>query len=406
MIRSQTFFTPSGARNPNSVCAPSRDLRFSSFIRMREVCARQRATTLLVGFLAFLLSSLAAAETLTGTVKNSTTGKPAAGDEVVLLSLRQGMEEAGRTKTDAGGNFSFKLDNQGPHLIRAVHDGVTYHRMAPPGTTSVAVEVYEVSTKVDAIEIFTDIMYLRPVKGELVVSREFGVQNSSNPPRTQMNQRDLEFYLPNGAHVVNASAMTENGLPLRSAPVREGGKNRYAFQFPLRPGLTRFEVTYLFPYKGITSIDPESAYPVKHFVVVFPKTMQFKAAPSSNFQSIQLPNQPESNVQMASDTPVGRSLAFSISGEGKLETDDQNATQAQGASEQNSAGIARSAQPSGLPGGGLGLPTDAPDPLQGYRWWILGGFSAVFLIGGIYVARRRRDASFSKQEFKSRAARE
>ena len=36
------------------------------------------------------LTSFAAGETLTGTVKNSTTGKPSAGDEIVLLKLGQG----------------------------------------------------------------------------------------------------------------------------------------------------------------------------------------------------------------------------------------------------------------------------------------------------------------------------
>lgn len=87
-----------------------------------------------------LFSSFAGAQTLTGTVTNGTTGKPAAGDEIVLLKLNQGMEEAGRTKTDSKGNFSFKLDDaQAPHLVRAVHQEVTYHHMAPPGTTSVEV---------------------------------------------------------------------------------------------------------------------------------------------------------------------------------------------------------------------------------------------------------------------------
>jgi hypothetical protein len=58
--------------------------------------------------LAFLLLTTgASAQTLTGTVKNATTGKPAAGDEVVLLNLGQGMEEAGRSKADSKGNFSF-----------------------------------------------------------------------------------------------------------------------------------------------------------------------------------------------------------------------------------------------------------------------------------------------------------
>jgi hypothetical protein len=41
----------------------------------------------------------------------------------------------------------------------------------------------------------------------------------------------------------------------------------------------------------------------------------------------------------------------------------------------------------------LGPPIDAPDPLQKYRWWILGGFAAVLLIGGVYVASRQQSAA-------------
>jgi len=106
--------------------------------RRRQVVVRK---PLLASVAILLLASLASAQTLTGTVKNSTTGKPSAGDDVVMFKLGQGMEESGRTKTDAKGQFSFKLDSQSPHLIRAIHQDVTYHRMAPPGTTSVAIEV-------------------------------------------------------------------------------------------------------------------------------------------------------------------------------------------------------------------------------------------------------------------------
>ena len=68
-----------------------------------------------------LLTSFASAATLAGTVKNGTTGKPSVGDDVVLLNLSQGMEEAARTKTDAKGNFSFNLADAGsPHLVRVV----------------------------------------------------------------------------------------------------------------------------------------------------------------------------------------------------------------------------------------------------------------------------------------------
>src|ERR1700761_5495198 len=163
--------------------------------------------TRLLFALFFLLGSVAHAQTLTGVVKNSTTGKPAAGDEVVLLKLGQGMEEAGRAKTDSKGEFSFKLDDaQSPHLVRAIHQDVTYHRMAPPGTTSVEVEVYDVAKKVEGVDVVADIMRVQASGSQLEVTREFGVQNSSKPPRTQMNEHNIEFYIPEGAQIVPDSA--------------------------------------------------------------------------------------------------------------------------------------------------------------------------------------------------------
>jgi hypothetical protein len=36
---------------------------------------------------------------------------------------------------------------------------------------------------------------------------------------------------------------------------------------------------------------------------------------------------------------------------------------------------------------------DAPDPLQKYRWQILGGFALVLVAGGVYVASRQQAAS-------------
>ena len=393
MNRSRRCFTLSGARNAKNAYTHSRALPLPIVTGRLAIRTRRALTLLLIGSTVFLLPVIAAAGTLTGTVKNSTTGKPGAGDQVVLFSLGQGMEEAGRTTADAQGNFSFKLNSEGTYLIRTIHDGVTYHSMMPTGKTSTAVEVYDVSKTVDGIEIFTDIMYLTPARGQLLVTREFGVRNNSNPPRTQLNPRNLEFYLPDGARLVSASAMAENGNPLRSAPSPESEKNRYSFFFPLRPGLTRFEITYLFPYKGGISIDPKSLYPLRHFVVVYPKTMQFTVVPGSNFQSIHFPDQPDSNVEMASDIPKGDSLAFRISGVGRAETGEPLGTQGNDEGTHNSDDRVRSAQPNRRPGGGLGLPIDAPDPLHEYRWWILGGLTFVFLIGGIYVGRRRPNAS-------------
>ena len=335
-----------------------------------------------------LLNSFALSQTLTGTVKNSTTGKPSAGDDVVLLSLAQGMEEAGRTKTDAKGNFSFKLDNaQSPHLVRAIHQGVTYHRMAPPGTTSVELEVYDAAKKIDGITVVADIMRVQAEQGQLEVMRAFAVQNTSKPPRTQMNERNLEFYVPEGAQILQGEAMTANGQPVNSAPVPvDDKKTRYAFLFPLRPGTTQFQVAYQLPYTGSADIDPRSIYPLQHFVAILPKGMQFSGAPGANYQPMSDPQQPDANVQVASGITMGQSVAFKISGEGTLQARQEGA----GAPGEGGSAEGGSAQSENRPGGGLGPPIDAPDPLHRYQLPILIGVTLVLAAGGVYTAFRQQ----------------
>jgi len=375
------------SKDPVSASIYNRLVReFSAQSIQRASNVSHRFVFLFVFAALLLLASLASAQTLTGTVKNSTTGKPAAGDDVILLSLGQGMEEAGRTKSDAKGNFSFKLDAPGPHLIRVIHQEVTYHRMAPPGTTSVEVEVYDVGKKIEGIQVVADIMRFQAAQGQLQVERTFAVLNNSKPPRTQMNEHNLEFYAPEGATVTGGQAMTAGGQPVNSAPVPEGAnaKNRYAFLFPLRPGESRFNVLYTVPYTGSVNIDPKSVYSLEHFVAIAPKAMEFSAAPGTSFQIAPFPGQPDANVEVASNTKVGQPMAFKLSGEGTLAAPaDENAQSGQGASAPND----------NRPGGGLGPPIDAPDPLQKYRWWILGGFAAVLVIGGVYVASRQQSAN-------------
>jgi hypothetical protein len=378
------------AKSKDRLCASFFSQRWGAFLARRRILLSGGS----IVFALLALCSFATAQTLTGTVKNGTTGKPAAGDEVVLLSLGQGMEESGRTKTDSRGNFSFKLDNaQAPHLVRAIHQDVTYHRMAPPGTTSVEVEVYDVGKKIDGIEVVADVMRIQAEQGQLEIMRAFAVQNNSKPARTQMNERNLQFYVPEGAKIVEGSAMTAGGNPLNTMPVPlDDRKTRYSFLFPLRPGTTQFEIAYELPYDGSANIDPKSVYPLQHFVAILPKGMKFAAASGANYQSMNDPQQPDANVQVVSGTTVGQPLAFQISGEGTLQARQENGgAPSEGNSAQN--GEASSAQNDDRPGGGLGPPTDAPDPLQRYRWWILGGMGLALVIGGVYVASRQQAAN-------------
>jgi hypothetical protein len=64
------------------------------------------------------------------------------------------------------------------------------------------IDVYDAAKKVDGIKVVADIMRIQAEQGQLQVIREFGVQNTSTPPRTQMNEHNLEFYIPDGAQVI------------------------------------------------------------------------------------------------------------------------------------------------------------------------------------------------------------
>lgn len=348
----------------------------------------RRALGIIAAFL--LLPALSLAQTLTGTVTNATTNKPAAGDDVVLLSLSQGMQEAGRATTDARGQFTLKLDDaSSPHLVRAIHQGVTYHRMAPPGTTSVEVQVYDVAKKVVGISVTADVMRFQAQGSELQGIRLFAVDNKSNPPRTQMNDQNFEFYLPDGATVDQAMAMTAGGQPINSSAIPEKEKNRYAFIFPLRPGETQFQLAFHLPYSGQANINPRAIYGSQHFVVMLPKSMQFTAGKGAVFQSMQDPRQSDAVVEVASNTTVGQPLDFTIAGTGVL-SDSGGESQAS----PETASAAPAARDT-RPGGGLGPPIDAPDPLEKYRWYILGGFGVVLTAGAIFILGRSRTAAVS-----------
>ena len=331
---------------------------------------------------ALTLSASAFAATLTGTVTNLTTGKPAVGNDVVLMRLAGGMDEAARTKTDARGSFSFDIqDTQAPHLIRVNHQNVNYFPKGgpvAPGTTSVEIDVYDVAPKVEGVAMTVNVMRIEADSSAMRIAELYAVKNSSNPPRTQMSDRAFEIVLPEGAQVEASYAAGPGGQPVTSAPVPTGEKNRYALVFPLRPGETRFQISYSLPYSGEATIQPKLLYPADHLVVMLAKPMQFSPLEGAAFQS--MGEEQGADVRVATGIRPGQPLAFRVSGTGTINAGQQVAGEAQGDNR-------------GRPGGGLGAPIQSPDPLHQYRWYFLGALAAVMAVGAFYVVTRREHAA-------------
>jgi hypothetical protein len=355
---------------------------------------------LLIYSILLFSSALVSAQTLIGRINNGTTGKAAVGDSVVLISLGNGIEEVAHTRTNASGHFSFQLPDTGPHLARAIHQGVTYYSMVPPGSNSVEVQVFDVSSSAANVNVDADVMRFQAKDDELQGIRLFAVNNTSNPPRTQMHGKDFEFFLPDGAEIDQGMAKTNGGPPVNSPPVPEKDKNRYGFAFPIRPGETEFQVVFHMKYSGELNVDPKALHGAEHFVVMVPRTMQFTAAPGVTFQSMEDPRQSDAIVRVVSNMQAGQPLNFRISGTGTL---DEPGDDSQGAP--HPAPDQTAAKADATPAGPASHSNSAAGPLKKYGGYIAVGFALLFGAGVTYTRTRSRAvADSSKQRIPNTAS--
>ena len=269
---------------------------------------------------AFLLCLLASsgvfAAQLTGTVMNGTTNQPSSGEEVVLISLASGMDEVSRTKTDKQGHFSLNLsDEQAPHLVRVTRQSVSYFKSVPPGTGSADVTVYDAATQLENITTDARVFHLQANAGSLNerslnVSDMYVLKNNSQPPRSRIGNQTFSVALPDGAEFDHASITGPSGMPLAIAPVPTDAKNHYAFDFPVRPGETRFEVFYKVPFNGKYefSLTPET--PLSELGVLLPRDMKFTGVSTSFSQDS---DEGDLSVFFAKNLFANQPVKFSVS---------------------------------------------------------------------------------------------
>jgi hypothetical protein len=320
-----------------------------------------------------LVSAGAFAAQITGTVTNATTNKPSSGDEVTLLSLANGMEEAGTTKTDSQGHYTLNVpDENAQHLVRVARQSVHYFKAAPPGVTTVDITVYDAGTQVEGLVTDARVFHLQASGGNMDVQELYILNNQSQPPRTKIGNQTFAVTLPEGAQMGEASLTGPSGMPVTVAAVPSGAKNRYAYDFPIKPGQTRFEVTYKVPYSGSHefSLKPESS--LSELGVLLPKSMKFNGTSGSFAQDV---DEAGLAVFFAKNVPANQEVKFSVSGEGLIPTEPP-------------AG-GNPGQPAGESGG-----TPIPSSSGGTRealWFIVGAL--VILIGGGAFVMWRKSAA-------------
>ena len=339
-----------------------------------------------------LTGSLATAATITGTVTDKTTGKPAVGDTVVLVDVQAGMNEAAKATTDVRGHYSLNEPGSGPYLVRVTHQGAGYFIAAPQGSVPGDITVYDVAAKVDGVGIDEDVIgVVETTGGQLRVVERYAVHNASMPPRTQWTPRTFEIVLPDGAVVEGVSGQRPGGLTTTINLDPDGPKGHYSFNFPIQPDDadkgTLFQIEYELPYSGKFTFHPQVSIPARTVWVMLPKSMTFAAGAGLSFQSA--PQDPSFQTFVARNALPGKALEFTVSGSGSLPRDDQNGQGGQGGQQPDSGMGGQEAGAAGArPGGGIGNPINTPDPLSKYKGWILGGLALLMVVTAAFLLRK------------------
>jgi hypothetical protein len=342
-------------------------------------CCYSARITLLA---ALILAPLAIAEagTVHGTVINGTTGKTAAGIDLVLIQLQGGMQEVAHSKSGAQGEFTF--DNPGlgaqPMLVRAVYHGINFNHAVPPGTFTAQVDIYEPSKDPKTINVPSHVVIFQPNGANLIVGEEYQVENKSQPPLAYFrSEGSFDFALPEGGQLQQVAATGPAGMPVVQLPI-DKKKNHYSIAFAFRPGGNSVRYSYELPYPGnAATVKIPTIYPGGRLLVVAPPSVQISGeglAPGGQEQGM--------NLYGRQDVPAGTVVAVSVSG--AAPPPDQNAGADQGQPQEQQG---RDAQQGGGESSGISI-QQVPGRLDGLKWYLIGGFVVVFALLAVLLARK------------------
>jgi hypothetical protein len=322
-----------------------------------------RLCTLLALLLAGKMPAFAG--TLSGTVRNGTTGAVVPNQDVILIQLQGGMQSAGTFRTDAQGRYTMNHPaiGQAPVLVRVQYRGVNYHQNVPPGQATADVEVFESSSDFSLLHVFQRIIVLQPNGAVLLVGEEYSVHNESKPPVALFKEDgSFLFDVPAGAELGQVSAAGPSGMPLVQGTI-DKAKGRFAIAFPIRPGENNIRVSYQFPYaKNEATIRGTSPYAAQRVMIIAPPTMTISGAGFA-------PAGIEQGFNVFARENVAANAAFEFSVSGTAPPPSEAPAQQGGAESSGSVSV--------LPG-----------RLESLKWVLLGGFAALFALGAIFLWKR------------------
>jgi hypothetical protein len=187
--------------------------------------------------------------------------------ELDVVELGAGMRIIKTAATDSSGRFRIDgLPENGRLMIRVIYKEVNYHRqfsLDPAGNAKLEIEVYEPTTSMKDISVEADRMAFQIVGDQLKSLETITFNNKTKPPRIFMNpEGNFRFSKPPGIIEPPQTRVTAPGssMPLVQSALESADGHSYYTLYPVKPGVTTFEVQQLLPYSNRTYTYPKKFY--------------------------------------------------------------------------------------------------------------------------------------------------
>jgi hypothetical protein len=170
--------------------------------------------------------------------------------------LAGGMSIIKSSTSDQTGKFRIDgLPTDQPLMIRANYKMVNYHgRVAfdPSGKASVEIKIFEPTTSMEGIRFEGVRMAFHMNADQLRILELSSFNNETKPPKSFMSQEgNFRFSKVPGIQEMPRLQVTGPGssMPLSQSPLESPDGTSYYSLYPLRPGITSFEIDQTFPYQ-------------------------------------------------------------------------------------------------------------------------------------------------------------
>ncbi|HYK91358.1 MAG TPA: carboxypeptidase-like regulatory domain-containing protein, partial [Acidobacteriota bacterium] len=172
-----------------------------------------------------------------------------------VLAFAGGLGIIKSTTTDSSGKFRIEgLPTDQMLLIRANYKGANYFgrvNFDPTGKASLEIEIYETTTSMDGIQAEGLRMAFQFAGDHLESIETISLNNQTQPPRTFMSMGgNFRFSKAQGILEPPKISVTGPGapMPLAQSPLESPDGQSYYSLYPLRPGVTTFEIQTALPY--------------------------------------------------------------------------------------------------------------------------------------------------------------